>query len=200
MLNALQNIMNKDAIVTKISSTLLELPPDCQRELADQAQILSFPKKTCIVKEGQYADRVYFIISGSARAYYLKDGQDITDWFAFENEFITSIQSFFSEIPSPHYVETIEAAQILTIDRATVHYLSDKYRAFERLHKLVITQTMLQLQQRIVSMQFETAQQKYINLLNVMPDIELRVPLIHIASYLGMTIETLSRIRRKNLI
>ena len=73
--------------------------------------------------------------------------------------------------------------------------LADKHHDFERLGRLVVTKTMLQLQHRIVAVQFETAQQKYENLLKARPDITQRVSLSHIASYLGITLETLSRIR-----
>ena len=77
--------------------------------------------------------------------------------------------------------------------------LSDKYWEFDRMGKMIITETMLYLQKRIVSIQFETAANRYQTLLKEKSDIELRVPLKHLASYLGITLETLSRIRAQNL-
>jgi CRP-like cAMP-binding protein len=177
------------------------LTKECKADLKKVSRVLTLKKETQIVKEGQFADKTYFIAEGSARAFYLKDGKDITDWFAFENDFISSINSFFLNIPSPHFIEVLHPSTLLEISRENVILLSDKYNEFDRLGKIIVTKTMLQLQQRIVSIQFEKAQQKYENMLKIRPDITQRVPLTHIASYLGITLETLSRIRNpKNRI
>jgi CRP-like cAMP-binding protein len=84
----------------------------------------------------------------------------------------------------------------LEISKSDFERLTNTYHDFERLARVVVTKTMLQLQQRIVAVQFETALQKYENLIALRPDITQRVALSHIASYLGITIETLSRIRK----
>ena len=189
--------MHKTAVINAISATFFQLPPACITALYDKTRLSTVDKKTLLVKEGEYADKIYFIAKGIVRAYYLKDGRDITDWLAFENEFIGPIQSFFQGIPSPLYLETLEETTLLEIDRSTINTLSDEFHAFDRLGRIIATKTMLDLQQRIVSIQFETAQHKYESLLKQRPDIELRVPLQHIASFLGITLETLSRIRSK---
>jgi CRP-like cAMP-binding protein len=161
--------------------------------------ISSIPKGTVLVKEGAYSDQLYFIIKGAVKAYYLKDGKNITDWFAFENDFICAINSFFSDVPSPHYIETLEASNLLAIGRQQIDWLCEEHHDFERLARLGVTRTMLRLQKRVVALQFETARNRYLNLLKVHPDIELRVPLGDIASYIGITQETLSRIRSGQL-
>lgn len=192
-MNTNQNITS---VIALISSTFSELSPDSRSEFEKLLTINTFDKNTIIVREGQYSDKLFYIITGCLRAYYLKEDKKITDWFGFENDFICSINSYFLEIPSPHYIETIEPATLMVISRSDINKLCAKHHDFERLAKVAVTKTMLQLQQRIVSMQFETAQQKYENLTALRPDISQRVPLGHIASYLGMTIETLSRIRK----
>jgi CRP-like cAMP-binding protein len=190
-----------DSAIESICRNYLPLSANCREDLANRSKLLVFDKLSTLVKEGQYADKTYFIINGCARAYYLKDGKDITDWFAFENDFISSINSFFLNVPSPHFIEVLEPGVLLEILRADVLKLSDIYPDFDRLGKMIVTKTMLQLQQRIVAIQFETAQQKYENLIKIRPGITQRVPLGHIASYLGITFETLSRIRNpKNRI
>lgn len=195
--------MGKDVdssqIVEIINDTYAPLSASCKADLTKALKVLTFSKPAVLVREGQYADRTYFIVKGCARAYYLKDGKDITDWFAFENDFITAINSFFLDIPSPHFIEILEPGTLLELSRDKVEELSDKYHDFERLAKVVVTKTLLQLQQRVVSIQFETALQKYENLLKIRPDITQRIPLTHIASYLGITLETLSRIRNQKM-
>ena len=106
---------------------------------------------------------------------------------------------FFYGLPSEHYIESIDNSVILSLDQTTVMTLSDKYWEFDRMGKMIITETMLYLQKRIDSIQFETAANRYQTLLKEKSDIELRVPLKHLASYLGITLETLSRIRAQNL-
>lgn len=191
----MKNSTNIDQIIELIGTTYSPLSSNCKIDLKHATQVLKFEKATVLVKEGQLADKTYFIVRGCARAYYLKDGKDITDWFAFENDFINSIHSFFLNVPSPHYIELLEATTFLEISKETILELCDKYHDFDRLGRIIVTNTMLRLQQRIVSMQFETALQKYNSLLAIRPDITQRVPLTHIASYLGITLETLSRIR-----
>jgi len=102
----------------------------------------------------------------------------------------------FAGIPSPHYIEVLEDSVLLEITRESAEALSQKHHDFERLTKIIAVKTMLQQQERIVSMQFQTAEQKYQNILALRPNITQRVPLTHIASYIGITLETLSRIRK----
>ncbi len=192
--------MEKIDVLHRISEDYTTLPQACMDQMYERCQMVNLSKKEVLVKEGQIANQLFYIVSGSARAYYLKDGHDISDWFAFENQFICPIRCFFNGLPSEHYIESIESSQILCLDQATVLTLSEEYWEFDRMGKMIITETMLYLQKRIVSIQFESAANRYLNLLKERSDIELRVPLKHIASYLGITLETLSRIRSQNLI
>lgn len=173
----------------------------CQEEFIAHSKAHTIPKGTIVVREGQFSNKAYLIIQGCCRAYYLKDGKDISDWFAFENEFMCSIVSFFSEAPSPHYVEFLEDSMVMEISRDSINLLSDKHHDFERLISKVVTRTMLGLRERLSSILFNKAIERYQQLIDVRPDITNRIPLTHIASYLGITLETLSRIRNpKNRI
>jgi CRP-like cAMP-binding protein len=185
-----------DAIAA-IAREFSPLSDRCREDLLAVFQLKNGSKNTILVREGEYCHDTYFIIiiTGSIRAFYLKDGKDITDWFAFEGDFVNSIQSYFLDVPSPHYMEALEPITYLEVKREDVERLCSTHHDFERLVRLGVTRTMLQLQQRIMSLQFETAQQKYENLLAIRPDIVRRVPLTHIASFLGITLETLSRVR-----
>lgn len=188
--------MTKQEILHKISENYYPLSIKGQNELTKDIRVLVLEKNTVLVKEGQYSDKAYFIFKGCARAYYLKDGKEITDWFAFEDEFISSIISFFTNQPSPHYIDLLEDSVLIELDRNKLEALADKYHEFERLIRIVVTKTMLKQQEKISSMQFYNAEKKYENMLTIRPDISQRVPLTYIASYLGITLETLSRIRK----
>lgn len=189
--------MDKKKAIEIISNQYSLLTSECKFDLTKKSKLLVLEKGTILVKEGQYSDKTFFIVKGCARAYYLKDGKDISDWFAFENEFISSINSFFLNIPSPHFIELIEDSVFLEISRENAENLADAHRDFERLSKVVVIKTMLKQQERIASMQFHTAEQKYKNILSIQPNITQRIPLTHIASYINITLETLSRIRKR---
>jgi CRP-like cAMP-binding protein len=99
--------------------------------------------------------------------------------------------------PSEHYIELTENSIVLEFEREKLTELSNKHHDFERLSRKIITKIMLQLQQRVVYLQFATAKERYHFLLKEYPKIELHIPLGDIASYIGITQETLSRIRAK---
>lgn len=189
-------MMIKEDLIKSITKEYAPLSEACQAELLDGIKVLTPTKGTTLVREGEYADKTYYIIKGCARAYYLKDGKDISDWFAIENEFISAIVSFFTQQPSPHYVELLEDSILLEFSRDKVESLAKKHHDFEHFIRIIVTKTMLRQQERITSILFQRAEQRYKALLQSYPNITQRVSLTHIASYLGITLETLSRIRR----
>lgn len=193
--------MNSEEVLSKVGEIYSPLSVECQQAFMASSRILTIKKGEVVVREGQFSDKAYLIIQGCTRAYYLKDGKDVSDWFAFENEFMASIVSFFRNEPSPHYVEFVEDSIVLEFSKATLDLLCNKYHDFERLISRVVTSTMLGLRERLSSILFNKAEERYKQLISIRPDITNRVPLTHIASYLGITLETLSRIRNpKNRI
>lgn len=197
----MKNTTDVESAIKTISENYSNLTEDCKSDFKNSCKLVCLDRLSLIVKEGQFADKMYFIINGCVRAFYYKDGKEITDWFAFEGDFMSSINSFFQNVSSKHNIELLEQTTFLEITREALFTLTDKHHCFERLGRIAVTKTMLQLQERIVSLQFETAQQKYESLINLRPDIVQRVSLTYIASHLGITLETLSRIRNpKNRI
>ncbi|WP_281991675.1 Crp/Fnr family transcriptional regulator [Aquimarina aggregata] len=191
--------MDIENILNKIGQIYSPLSNDCQQEFIAKLKLITYRKGDTVVREGQYSKKAYLIVKGCARAYYLKDGKDISDWFTFENQFMASIVSFFSSQPSPHYVEFVEESIVIEFSKETVDSLSNKFHDFERFISKVVTETMLGLCERLHTIQFSKADERYKNLIGIYPDITQRIPLTHIASYLGITLETLSRIRNPKI-
>lgn len=193
--------MNIEQILNEIGEIYSPLSNECQQEFITNSKVRTFKKGEIVVREGQFSKKAYLIIKGCSRAYYLKDGRDISDWFTFEYQFMAPIVSFFSEKPSPHYVEFVEDSTVLEISKDIIDQLTNKHHDFERLISKVVTETMLGLCERLYTIQFNKASERYKHLLGIYPNITNRIPLTHIASYLGITLETLSRIRNpKNRI
>jgi len=138
---------------------------------------------------------VYFINQGIARIYYYKDGIDITDSFAVENNIIARIESLFTGKPSRKAIQILEDAEIVAIDANKLFKLYDSYHEIERLFRKIFEACHLETVSRIEGIQFHTAEERYKALLEEAPTIIQRVPLKYIASYLGITQVSLSRIR-----
>ncbi|SFT95029.1 cAMP-binding domain of CRP or a regulatory subunit of cAMP-dependent protein kinases [Algoriphagus locisalis] len=189
--------MPLEQTIHQLGELYAPLSAACQQDLIANSKLSTFKRGEIVVREGQYSEKAYLIVEGCARAYYLKDGKDISDWFTFENQFMAPIVSFFSAKPSPHYVEFVEDSVAYEFSKATFDSLSQKHHDFEHFVSKVVTETMLGLCERLYTIQFNRAEDRFKHLISIYPDITNRIPLTHIASYLGITLETLSRIRNK---
>lgn len=156
-------------------------------------------KNSPLVREGQVCSKLYFIEKGVGRSYYLKEaGKEVTQWFFVEGQFMSSIESFFQQDPSLYYLEMLEDAIVYSITREKLDLLFARYHNMEKLGRLLSTEMLTRVVNKLSAIQFQTARERHDYMLTEFPDIANRVPLGHIASYLGMTQETLSRIRRGN--
>ncbi|WP_242494531.1 Crp/Fnr family transcriptional regulator [Brumimicrobium glaciale] len=183
-----------------LADFLLSLIPLDTEELED---ILShfekedIPKNTMLIAEGEISKRLYFTESGMGRSYYLKkDGKEITQWFFGSGKFMSSVDSFFQQSPSFYYLETLEDSVVFSITKEKLDQLFSNYQKMEQLGRLVSIEMLTKVVNKLNAIQFQTAKERYEYMLEEFPDISYRVALGHIASYLGMTQETLSRIRR----
>lgn len=153
------------------------------------------PKDHFLTREHAISDYIYFIEKGIARIFYYKNGKEITEWIALDEQFFLSITSFFYRVPSHLIIQTLEASTVYGIHHDDFMRLADQYHDVERFLRKMVTGSLILSQIRMKSIQFETAQQRYEALLRDNPKIIQRVPLSYIASFLGVTLETLSRIR-----
>ena len=153
------------------------------------------PKDHLLLREHTISDYIYFIKKGIARIYYHKNDKEITEWIAMDEQFFLSITIFFERRPSHLIIQTLEASEVYGIHHSDLMTLADQHHDVERLLRKMVTASLILSQSRMDSIQFETAQQRYERLLKSSPHIIQRVPLSYIASFLGVTLETLSRIR-----
>lgn len=177
--------------------SLIAFPPSELHDIVSQFEKENIPKNTLLIKEGQVSKKLYFVEKGMGRSYYLKeDGKDVTQWFFGVGKFMTSVDSFFQQSPSLYYLETLEDSVIYSISKENIDILFSKYQKMEQFGRLVSIEMLTKVVNKLNAIQFQTARERYDYMLAEFPDISYRVPLGHIASYLGMTQETLSRIRR----
>lgn len=158
---------------------------------------VSIRKNADLQSFGHTCRTIYFIVKGALRIYYYKDGVDITENFEFENSIVARVESLFSGRPSRKAIQAIEDTELIAINAVQLFALYDTHPGLERLFRKIFEEAHVKTVNRIESLQFHTAEERYNNLLKDHPDVLMRVPLKHIASYLGITQVSLSRIRAK---
>ena len=172
-----------------------ELPAVIVQQLSAATISQKVPKDHQLLRSRTTSREIYFVVSGLARTFYELDGRDVTQYFATEGTIIGGVDSFFSQRPSDIQIQTLEPCLLQSISYQTLEKLYQQSHALERVGRLLSTQAFLRMQERLYSLQFHSATQRYHNLLASSPDILQRASLGHVASYLGMTQVTLSRIR-----
>jgi CRP-like cAMP-binding protein len=148
-------------------------------------------------QEGKVCNHLYFIIEGSARSFYTRDNKDITVSFSLEGEFLTAMHSFISRKPSYENIEAMEKTKVARIKYGSLLKLFEKHHDLERTYRLILEQYYVTLEEQLIFTKFKSARDRYLDLMEYRPKIIQRASVGQIASYLDMSIETLSRIRAK---
>lgn len=167
------------------------------KSLATTLKKVELRKGAFLTMEGKICDHVYFLEKGAVRGFYNLEGKEISYWFAFENNFVTSFLSFITRKPGMENVQLMEDSVLWAMGYDDLQQLYRKHVDMERLGRIMHERYYVMLEERFVSNHFKEARERYKNLMLQAPHILQRVPLGYVASYLGMTQETLSRMRNK---
>lgn len=162
-----------------------------------KSEDLSIPSKTILLEEGKIAEKLYLIRKGCLRLFFYNEGKDITFQFFFEGDFVASFDSLYKHTPSIFYLESIEPTELTAIKREDFYNLINNNLSFRRLYEEKLIERFHAYQQLFLSRIKNTPQQLYEELLREYPNIIQRVPQYYIASYLGITSVSLSRIRNR---
>lgn len=177
----------------------LPLDPAEREDLAQRIIERKIKRRQFILQENDVCKHYTFVAEGCFKKYHVdKKGSEHNLQFAAENDWIMEIDSFYSEKPSRVYIEAIEPATILQIAKKDLLYLFSHNPKFDRNFRVIVENRFVQLENRILQAISSTAEERYLTFLNQYPHLSARLPSTQIASYLGITPEFLSRIR-KNL-
>ncbi|MFN8923025.1 MAG: Crp/Fnr family transcriptional regulator [Sphingobacteriia bacterium] len=154
------------------------------------------PQGTALIPAGIMHVYGYFMLQGAARSYFFRDAHEVSSWFAFEGEVVGSLSCYLGQ-PAREQVELLEDSLLISVHLPGLRKLSDSSLLAATLVRRILEEYTLFLEDRLSYLQFGSAKQKLEALIRQEPDVFRRVPLTHIASYLGMSRETLSRIRAR---
>lgn len=155
------------------------------------------PKNSFILKEGAVCQEMNFINSGMFRSYYLKDGKEITTNFFFEGSLMADYNSFVSQKPSFEYLQAAEDSELVYFSNANMQYYYEKYAMMQKFGRLIAEKIITNISRRQQDFLVLTPKERYLNLLEKRPKVLLNIPQVHVATYLGITPEYLSRLRRE---
>jgi signal-transduction protein with cAMP-binding, CBS, and nucleotidyltransferase domain len=190
MIEPKNEIINHFEKFIKVSDSL-------RTELFNRISLVSYQKNDLIIDASVVNTKSYYILNGLTRTYFIKDGKEINEYFSSDNEWANSPRSWRTGKPDIYYVSAIEKTIAFCINANDMLFLFDNFPELDKYGRLSMTTLLDHLMERITSFRFTTAKEKYLHFKQTYPDIYHRIPLGMVASYLGISQETLSRLRTK---
>ena len=181
----------------KYIEQLIPVSEILRARLERDLEITEIPKGAVILRDGQRCDHIAFVLDGLLRAYYLKDGEEICSRFIPGNHICFSVISFYTRRPGYEYIETLEPTTMVRIHYDALEQLYRDFPEFNFVTRKWTEHYCGMSEQRLFLLRRQTAEERYQSFLQLYPTIIQRVPQKYIATFLGMTTETLSRVRKK---
>ncbi|WP_369678590.1 Crp/Fnr family transcriptional regulator [Chryseobacterium sp. ERMR1:04] len=171
------------------------------QRFSEPFEFKKFKKKESILREGDYCLFEGFVLNGCFKVYFLtEDGFEQTLYFAVESWWITDIDSLINNVPSTLNIEALEDSEVLMISKKDKELLYETMPQVEKLFRMMNQQSSVALQRRILSLMNKTADKRYLEFLEKYPTLEQRLTQQQVASYLGISHEFLSKIRKKTIL
>ncbi|MFC2334767.1 MAG: Crp/Fnr family transcriptional regulator [Prevotella sp.] len=156
-------------------------------------------KSEMILQEGEVCENIYYVDKGLVRQFYYKNEKELTEHIGADGEIFMCIESLFKEEPTKLQVQAIETSMIYLIPKHRLEQVALHNVNIQILYRKILEESLIISQVHADLLRFETAQNRYLRLCKLKPQVVLRAPLVYIASYLQMTPETLSRVRASSI-
>ncbi len=183
--------------LTKLISRFLTLSEDEKAAFIECIPIKNFDKGTILLRERQVSRASYFIIEGCVRKYYLVNGEEKTTNFYVEDEAVSSLYSYMNKVPSTHYFECVEDCKLAVLSFDNEQKLFKRVPRYESLCRNSVENDFGMQQEALANFMTNSPEDRYRNLLENRFDLVNRIPQYHLATYLGVKPESLSRIRKR---
>lgn len=171
------------------------LSPEATKDILSVIEQINAPKGTVLHKHGQVMNYMFYIQSGMIRNFYFREGKEVTSDIVLEGSFATMLYSYVKRKPSFGGMETLENSVLHRVHYDDMQRLMDKHHDVERMVRILMELHYAKAEEEMVINRFLSAYERYEKLMHENPAILQRTPLKHVASLLGMSQETLSRIR-----
>ncbi|MCR4994478.1 MAG: Crp/Fnr family transcriptional regulator [Bacteroidales bacterium] len=182
-------------IAREIARRYCTLTPQGISTLAELLVPFKVFKGGKLLQEGDTCKYMYYVDKGMVRQFYYKSGRDVTEHFSYEGRIVICIESFLKQNPSRLIVEALENSLLFGIPHDELLTLVETDKEMAQLYRRILEHALISSQEHADSQRFENATERYVRLLKSKPEIILRAPMVHVASFLQMTPETLSRVR-----
>lgn len=150
-----------------------------------------------LLREGQVCNHVSFINKGAFRVFNILNDNNYTAYFAFENDYVTDYKSFLTRKPSFDNIVALEDAELIQLDYDSMQHLYETFPVWQKYGRLISEFVFIETAERSQSLLMKSPEERYLQMLKEHPHILERVPLKYIASFIGVTPEALSRIRKR---
>jgi len=178
-------------------NTIAPLSKEVVKEFDANTWPLQIEKRKLLLKPGSIADHLYFIVKGVIQGFIKEDGRQITTWINEENEIVGSIRTLGSNEPCREYLQALEDCELITLPIAFTEYIFEKYPETNFIGRRLWEYNYMGAEERAYICRISSAEKKYQHFLKAHPNLVNRISLKYVASYLGMTLETLSRVRSR---
>jgi len=184
----------------EVLGQITPLPEPFQQRVNSQLQTETHKARTLLIRPGETCRKLYFIKKGFFRAYHLdQNGKEYTTWFMGQADLMISVHSFFTQQPAEEYIEVLQDSTIQSISWLQLQAYYADFKESNYLGRIVTEKYYIQSEERALFLRTQSPEQRYQHLLNKHPNIDQLTTTANIASYLGLTRETFSRLRSKLL-
>ena len=187
--------MNETEIKELITLMFPYLNNAALQHILGAANYIKQPKGTKLIRTGERHRYFYLIVKGSVKTYYLKDSKQVCSWFAFEKDIVATLANIVKDNPSNETIELLEDSEFIQFETKLVRNLAESNLSASHFMTELITEHAIFLEERLYLLQFMSSKERYDALIERAPEVSQKVSLTDIASFLGVSRETVSRIR-----
>jgi len=186
--------------ITPLLAVLRTLNPTStavETYLKEHITVVTVRKRKMLLKEGAFCEHIYFVVRGAVRGFVREGHRDITTWITVEDQLVSSIFSLHQRSPAVENIQALENCELLAMTLDDLHTLYEQFPESNILARKLLEIYYADAEKRAFIARLTKAENKYRHFLLHHQHLSNRIPLKYIASYLGMTLETLSRVRKK---
>lgn len=189
------NLIFMNASLKKFIAQYVDLSDAELEDVSNKFKSKTVKKNNYLFRQGDTCKDLVFVQGGCLRLYYLKDGIEISVWFAFEQSSAIEIYSFISESPSDYFLQAIEDSEVLYLPKTALSKIYQRQPKMQEMMRKFWEDVILNLLKRFTALQKDSAEKRYLDLLDKPTYLET-IPQKYLASFIGVTPTSLSRIRK----